>query len=306
MSAEPPRGVEDGPADADHKHTVQELAIDTATEREPLARLEELLSALPEDRRQEAQEALAAVRAKTARTEEELQELVYVASHDLTEPLRMVTSYLQLLDRRAGPGLDERSREFMFYAVDGAERMKALLDDLLRYSRVQSAGLESAVVYLDTLLVEVLRDLGPAIADAGATVRAEGPLPAVVGDRLQLGQLLQNLIANAVKFRPPERGNTVIVAVGREPDGGPWELTVTDDGIGVDAAQADRIWRVFQRLHGREEFPGNGIGLAICRRIAERHGGRIWVTPNPAGTGSVFHVTLEDDVVPVLSVQDQG
>ncbi|MCW3038762.1 MAG: domain S-box protein [Solirubrobacterales bacterium] len=278
---------------------MQELAIDTSTkERDALSRLEELLDELPEARRAEAHAALAAARASAERTEEELQELVYVASHDLTEPLRMITSYLQLLDRRAGADLDERSREFMFYAVDGAERMKALLDDLLRYSRVGRAGLDTTVVYLDTLLVETLRDLGPAIADAGATVRVDGELPAIVGDRLQLGQLLQNLISNAVKFRGPERGNTVRVAVGRAAGGTAWELTVTDDGIGVDTRQDERIWRVFQRLHSREEFAGNGIGLAICRRVAERHGGRIWVTQNPDGVGSTFHVTLQDDARP--------
>lgn len=305
MSAHVSPGVEDSVQDADQKRTVEELVIDMAkSDYDPYARLAELLDELPEERRAEARDVLASAQTTAARTDEELQELVYVASHDLTEPLRMVTSYLQLLDRRAGPALDERCREFMFYAVDGADRMKALLDDLLRYSRVGRAGLESTVVYLDTLLVEVLRDLGPAIADGGATVRAEGSLPAVVGDRVQLGQLLQNLISNAVKFRRPERGNTVTVTVARSVDGGAWELVVADDGIGVDDGQAERIWRVFQRLHSREEYAGNGIGLAICRRIAERHGGRIWVTAVPAG-GSAFHVTLKDDAIPVISVQDR-
>jgi light-regulated signal transduction histidine kinase (bacteriophytochrome) len=293
MDADAPPGLEDDAPDADESTTVDQVAIDTATERDALARLQELLGELPEPRRAEAMGALAAVRAGVRRTEEELQELVYVASHDLTEPLRMVTSYLQLLDRRAGPGLDERSREFMFYAVDGAERMKALLDDLLRYARVGSAGLTATEVDLEALSVEVLRDLGPAIADAEATVRVTSPLPVVVVDRSQFGQLLQNLISNGVKFRRPERGNTVTVAVQPAPGDGRWELTVTDDGIGVQTDRTERIWRAFQRLHAREEYPGNGIGLAICRRIAERHGGRIWVTP-AAGGGSVFHVSFRD------------
>jgi light-regulated signal transduction histidine kinase (bacteriophytochrome) len=297
MDADAPAGLEEAARDADSSQTVDQLAIDNATERDAFTRLQELIGELPPERRAEAAGALAAVRAGNRRTEEELQELVYVASHDLTEPLRMVTSYLQLLDRRAGPVLDERSKEFMFYAVDGADRMKALIDDLLRYARVGSAAVTAAPVDLDQLLVEVKRDLGPAIAEAGADVQIRGPLPVIVADRPQLGQLLQNLISNAVKFRRPERGNTVVVAVAPIPGGGGWELTVADDGIGVQTDRTDRIWRAFQRLHAREEFEGNGIGLAICRRIAERHGGRIWVTPN-AGGGSVFHVSLKDETAP--------
>jgi light-regulated signal transduction histidine kinase (bacteriophytochrome) len=305
MCADARRGLEKPASRADDGKTVDQLAIDTVTERDALTRLQELIGELPEERRAEALGALAAVRAHTRRTEEELQELVYVASHDLTEPLRMVTSYLQLLDRRAGPVLDERSREFMFYAVDGAERMRALLDDLLRYARVGRAGLVAAEVDVAALLVEVLRDLGPAIAEAEADVRVDGSLPVVVAHRQQLGQLLQNLISNAVKFRRPERGNTVVVAVKPVPGGGMWELTVTDNGIGVQTDRTDRIWRAFQRLHAREEYAGNGIGLAICRRIAERHGGRIWVTP-AAGGGSVFHASLKDDQAPAAGSAGSG
>ncbi|MCW2997068.1 MAG: integral rane sensor signal transduction histidine kinase [Solirubrobacterales bacterium] len=268
-----------------------------ATDRDPYARLAGLMEGLPEAERDAGLCALQDAQDAAQRTEEELHEIAYMASHDLTEPLRMVTSYLQLLDRRAADALDERSREFMFYAVDGAERMKALIDDLLRYSRVGTVGLQTSVVHLDTLLVEVLRDLEPAVADTAATVRTDGELPAILGDRVQLGQLLQNLVANAVKFHPRDRGNTVGIATDRCADGTGWELTVTDDGIGVDPAQAARIWRVFQRLHNREEYAGNGIGLSICRRIAERHGGRIWLTA-PASGGSTFHVFLPDDRTP--------
>lgn len=274
---------------------MQPAATDVVPERDAFARLRDIVAQLPDDaQRTAALSAVTEAREAAKRAEEELQEMLHVASHDLTEPLRMVTSYLKLLERRAGPVLDERSREFVFYAVDGADRMKAQLDDLLRYSRVGSGAAEPTVVYLDTLVVEVMRDLGPAISDAGGTVEVDGHLPAIVGDRQQLGQLLQNLIGNAVKFRRPERGNTVRVAVGRMTDAPAWELTVTDDGIGIDDDHADRIWRVFQRLHSREEYAGNGIGLALCRRIAERHGGRIWVTPADGG-GSIFHVGLTDD-----------
>jgi light-regulated signal transduction histidine kinase (bacteriophytochrome) len=275
------------------KNMAKNMATDMATDRDPYTRLASLLDGLPDAERDAGMRALEDARTAARRTEEELHEITYVASHDLTEPLRMVASYLQLLDRRLAGGLDERSREFMFYAVDGAERMKALIDDLVRYSRIGTLGLETSTVELDGLLVEVLRDLEPAIADASATVRVDGELPAVVGDRVQLGQLLQNLVSNAVKFHPPDRGNTVHIGARRGANGAGWELTVTDDGIGVDPAQAGRIWRVFQRLHNREEYAGNGIGLSICRRIVERHGGRIWLT-SPASGGTVFGVCLPD------------
>lgn len=265
---------------------------DVTQARDPYARLRALADAIPDPaQREEALALVAETSAAAHRRDEELSELLHVASHDLTEPLRMVTSYMQLLERRAGAELDERAREFIFYAVDGADRMKALIDDLVRYSRVGTGAIEPTVVYLDTLIVEVLRDLGPAIAEYEATVEVDGHLPALVGDRKQIGQLLQNLISNAVKFRRPDQGNTVRVAVRRSIDGVAWELTVQDDGIGIAPEHADRIWRVFQRLHSREAYRGNGIGLALCRRIAERHGGRIWVTPAPEG-GTIFHVRL--------------
>jgi light-regulated signal transduction histidine kinase (bacteriophytochrome) len=263
------------------------------TERDPHTRLAGLLHGLPEADRDAGLAALSEIRDAAARTQDELREIAYVASHDLTEPLRMVTSYLQLLDRRAAGALDERSREFMFYAVDGAERMKALIDDLLRYSRVGTAGLHAAPVDLHALLVEVLRDLEPAIADANATVTVESDLPAVRADRVQLGQLLQNLIANAVKFHPGDRGNHVAISARRLDDADAVEVVVTDDGIGVDPGQAERIWRVFQRLHHREEYPGNGVGLAICRRIVERHVGSIRHADRPGG-GSAFRVCFPD------------
>jgi light-regulated signal transduction histidine kinase (bacteriophytochrome) len=280
---------------------MQRLAIDTAPGLDALGRLEDLLRLLPDEHRAEADAALAAARGAAVRTEAERLELLYVASHDLTEPLRMVTSYLKLLERRAGPAIDDRGREYMFYAVDGAERMKGLIDDLVRYSRVDNCGPESTVVHLDTLLAEVVRDLGPAIEEAGATVEAEGLLPSVSGDRQQLRQLLQNLISNGVKFRRPGHGNRVRIAATRVAGEDAWELTVSDDGIGIDGTHADRIWRVFERLHSREQFAGSGIGLALCRRIAERHGGRIWVTPARGG-GSVFHVLLQDQAVAALGI----
>lgn len=228
------------------------------------------------------------------RHEAELQELVYVASHDLTEPLRMVTSYLDLLRRHSEGVLDERARQYLFFAEDGAARMRALIDDLLVYSRVGGAEPERRPVAVAEVLDGVLRDLGAAIADAGAEVRVEGELPVVLVDRVQLGQVLQNLLSNAVKFHAPGRAPKVAISAAPEPEQpGWWRLTVADDGIGISARNADRIFRVFQRLHTSEEYPGTGIGLAICRRVVERHGGQLWVE-SELGRGSAFHVTLPD------------
>ena len=213
-----------------------------------------------------------------------LEQFASVASHDLQEPLRMITSYLELLARRYSDRLDDDAREFIGYCVEGAERMKRLIDDLLAYSLVATAATEpSESVDVTTVLRTVLRGLAPQIRECGAEVM-HGPLPALRVDRVQLEQLLQNLIANAIKFRgdrPP------VIRVEAEWAGGEWVLSVRDNGIGIAAEFQDRVFNVFQRLHGRERYAGNGIGLSICKRIAERHGGRIWVEAAP-GAGSTF------------------
>ena len=237
-------------------------------------------------------DSVAALRARVAALEAEVQELFYVASHDLNEPLRMVTSYLGLLERRYGSALDDTAKEFIHYALDGAERMRALLDDLLHYSR---AGGEEPVrepVAVAEVLDGVLRSLEPAIVEAGATVVPE-PLPVVQADAVLLGQLLQNLIANAVKFHAPGAGNRVTVGARRDGHDAGWLLSISDDGIGIDRGQQERIFQVFQRLHARETFEGTGIGLAICRRIAERLGGSIAVESAP-GEGTTFTVAIPD------------
>ncbi len=234
-----------------------------------------------------------ALRTRVGVLEADLQELVYVASHDLTEPLRMVTSYLGLLQRRYGQQLDETAGEFIHYAVDGAERMRALLDDLLRYSRVGGEEPVRQEVDVEAVLGAVLRSLEPALADTGATVEVVGELPRIMADEVQLGQLLQNLIANAAKFRPRERPNRITVGFARDEAIRAWRLSVADDGIGMDPKHLDRIFQVFQRLHAREEFAGTGIGLAVCRRIADRLGGTITVESQP-DAGSTFHVLIPD------------
>jgi len=236
---------------------------------------------------------VAVLRARVAALEGEVQELFYVASPDLNEPLRMVTSYLGLLERRYGSALDDTAKEFIHYAVDGAERMRALLDDLLHYSRAGGEETAREPVALAEVLDGVLQSLKNAIVEAGATVVVPEPLPVVQADAVLLGQLLQNLIANAVKFHAPGAGNRVTVSARRDAQDTGWLLSIADDGIGIDRRQQERIFQVFQRLHAREKFEGTGIGLAICRRIAERLGGSIAVESAP-GEGTTFTVVIPD------------
>lgn len=223
------------------------------------------------------------------RVNNDLQEFAYIASHDLAEPLRMVTSYLELLERRYGEQLDDTAREFIGFAVGGAHRMRTLIDDLLTYSRVGSHELQHGAVDLAEVLGNVLLGLQRAISDAGARVSAPDTLAAVKGDATQIGQVLQNLIANAVKFRAPGRAPEVLVT--SVPDGDGIRISVTDNGIGIDPAHHDRIFKMFARLHGRDEYEGTGIGLAVCRRITDRHGGRLWVESGVGGSepGATFH-----------------
>jgi PAS domain S-box-containing protein len=224
------------------------------------------------------------------RTNAELEDFAYIASHDLSEPLRMITSYLQLLQRRYDGQLDETADEFIHYAVDGAERMKLLIDDLLQYSRVGSVEVERVPVDADEVLDGVLQSLEGAILESGATV-THGPLGTVQGDATQIGQLLQNLVANAIKFARDDVAAEVRVE--RVDDPHQWHIVVRDNGIGIEERHAERIFKMFGRLHGREQYAGTGIGLAICRRIADRHGGSIWVESTP-GAGSAFHVSIPD------------
>lgn len=226
---------------------------------------------------------------RLAQSNQDLQQFAYIVSHDLQEPLRMVSSYIQLLGRRLGPSLTEECREFIGFAVDGATRMSRMITDLVEFSRVESRGGPMAQADMDHILADAVDNLTVAVKEAGASVIVAPGLPMVRGDASQLTRLFQNLIGNAVKFRSPERPPEIHVdAVIFD---GMAEFRVADNGIGIPADCFDRIFQIFQRLHRRDQYDGTGIGLAVVRRIAERHGGRVWVESRE-GVGSVFHVTL--------------
>jgi PAS domain S-box-containing protein len=222
------------------------------------------------------------------RSNAELAEFAYVASHDLSEPLRMVSSYLQLLRRRHGDELSPAADEFVGHAVDGAMRMRALIEDLLAYSRAGRSELPAEPVDLDALVAAIAPTVIAAHAEPRPVIEW-GELPTVPGEAAQLAQLLQNLISNGVKF--VAAGTVPYVCVTAERDGACWRLAVEDNGIGIELRHAERIFGMFQRLHTREAYPGTGIGLAIARKVVERHGGRIWVECRPAG-GTRFAFTL--------------
>ncbi|ELY49365.1 PAS domain-containing sensor histidine kinase [Natronorubrum sulfidifaciens] len=224
---------------------------------------------------------------------ERLEQFAYAASHDLQEPLRMVSSYLQLIESRYADDLDADGEEFIEFAVDGAERMRDMIDGLLEYSRVDSKGAPLEPVDLDVVLEDVLTDLQVMIDQSDAEITAAS-LPEVQGDAGQLRQVFQNLLSNAIEYSGDGQPRVHIDA---ERTGSMWRLSVHDEGIGIDAEETSQIFQVFQRLHSRTEHDGTGIGLALCQRIVERHGGEIWVDSQP-GAGSTFSFTLQPAETP--------
>lgn len=237
--------------------------------------------------RKHAEDALKQTAEQLARSNEELEQFAYVASHDLQEPLRVVTGYVQLIERRYKDRLDADASQFFFFIVDGVSRMQQLITDLLNYSRVGTRGAPFRAIHMDEVVDRALANLKPVIAESGATVTFDS-LPVVHGDETQLVQVLQNLIGNGIKFRsdqPPR------IDVSAHCNGDGWRFAVRDNGIGIDKQYWEQIFVIFQRLHTRHKYPGTGIGLAICKRIVERHGGRIWLDSQP-GQGTTFYFTL--------------
>ncbi|WP_173977987.1 sensor histidine kinase [Magnetospirillum sp. UT-4] len=241
--------------------------------------------------RRAAEQALVEKSQELARSNDDLEQFAYVASHDLREPLRMVNSYVSLLERRYADKLDAEGREFIAFARDGAIRLDRLVLDLLDYSRVKRQGGDLVPVAADEAMTSALDTLHEVASGVGAEVVVEGPLPQVMAAPIQLQRLFQNLIGNALKYRAADRPPRITVTVAREPDG-MWRFTVADNGIGIEPHYFERIFGIFQRLHTRDQYEGTGIGLALCRSIVEHHGGRLWVESEP-GAGSRFHFTLK-------------
>jgi signal transduction histidine kinase len=250
---------------------------------------------------EDAREQLAAQAEELVRSNADLEQFAYVASHDLQEPLRKVTSFCQLLQRRYQGQLDERADQYIDFAVDGAKRMQALINDLLAFSRVGRTTEAFVPVDCDDAFDRALRNLETTIEEAGAEI-VRTPLPTVDGDPSLLTALFQNVVGNAVKFRsddPPR------VEVGAERRDGEWFFRVADNGIGIDPAYADRVFVIFQRLHAKELYPGTGIGLALCKKIVEFHGGRIWLdTEVPAGTTVCWTLPVREEEVEEATAEE--
>jgi PAS domain S-box-containing protein len=231
---------------------------------------------------------LAEKAAELARSNADLEQFAYVASHDLQEPLRMVASYTQLLERRYKDKLDEDANDYIKFAVQGAKRMQQLIEDLLAYSRVGRRGQDRLLTDSEAALRAAMSAMQTMIADRRATITHEA-LPPVLADGWQITQVFQNLLVNAIKYCK----TLPHVHVSASRHAREWRFAVADNAIGIDPQYSDRVFQVFQRLHTREEYAGTGIGLAICKKVVERHGGRIWFEPNPGG-GTIFYFTIAD------------
>lgn len=241
------------------------------------------------EERKRAEDKLAHTLAELGRTNIELEQFAYIASHDLQEPLRKISSFAELLEKRYRGQLDADADRYIHYVVDGASRMRTLIHEMLAYSRLGRGELKIVLSDCNKILARVLSDMDALIKDSNADVTHDA-LPAIMANDLQIGQVFQNLISNAIKFRgndPPR------IHISARHEGSAWIFAVSDNGIGIEQAFFDRIFVMFQRLHTREEYPGTGIGLAACKKIVERHGGAIWVASEP-GKGSTFYFKIPE------------
>ena len=279
----PEISVENPPISANH------LEEELAAARKQIRQLTEQNQQL-QARLKHAEETDERNRLLEARNEDLIQ-FAYMVSHDLQEPLRMITSYLQLVAQRYENQLDEEATEFIGFAVDGAKRMKQLISDLLIYSRVGQKNRAFAMIDLDKVFQLVLINLGIQIREATITVTYD-KLPTLVADKTQMLQLLQNLLSNAIKFRNNEDPKIHVSAYEEEDN---WIIQVSDNGIGIEPKGVDKIFAIFQRLHTMDEYPGSGIGLAICKKIVQNHQGAIWVE-SQLGSGSVFSFSIPKDL----------
>jgi signal transduction histidine kinase len=252
------------------------------------------------DHRRQSERELADKVAELARSNTELEQFAYVASHDLQEPLRMIANYTQLLAERYRGQLDEQADKYIGYSVDGATRMQALIQDLLKVSRVCRQQIEPRTTECRAVVEQALQNLQTAVQECGAVVKCNG-LPEVMADALQLTQVFQNLIANAMKFHGAE---TPMIQIDSEKRDGEWVFTVSDNGIGIPAENWQDIFVIFRRLHTRSEYAGNGIGLSICKKIIERHGGKIWIEAQ-ATPGCRFKFTLPCEPSPGTTQREQ-
>jgi PAS domain S-box-containing protein len=243
--------------------------------------------------REKLVEALAGRAAELARSNRELEQFSYIASHDLQEPLRMVGSYTQLLEQRYAAQLDDDAREFLRFAQEGAARMRELIDALLAYSRIDTRGQAFTRVPTSQVLTLTLANLRETIAQAHAEVTVTGTMPEIDGDPIQLGQVFQNLIGNAIKFHGEKPPHIWVKAERKGPD---WLFSIRDDGIGIAPEYQERVFVIFQRLHSREEYAGTGIGLSVVKKVVERHGGKIWIeSTGVPGEGTTFFFTVPVD-----------
>jgi len=239
------------------------------------------------------------------RSNAELEQFAYVASHDLQEPLRKVASFCQLLEKRYGGTLDERGQQYIDFAVDGAKRMQVLITDLLTFSRVGRVNDAHESVSLDSSLDKALANLATAVEESGVRIDRPDQLPAIEGDPTLLAMLWQNLVGNAIKFRAPDRDPVITISCAPDPDApdSAWQLAVADNGIGIPPEFAEKVFVIFQRLHSRDAYSGTGIGLALCKKIVDHHGGRIWIDASyTAGTRICFTLPSRPVAVPTAPV----
>jgi light-regulated signal transduction histidine kinase (bacteriophytochrome) len=239
--------------------------------------------------RERVEEKLKQTMAEFARSNSELELFAYVASHDLQEPLRMVTSFTQLLEKRYKNKLDKDADEFIEFILDGATRMQSMINDLLQYSRVGTRSKPFKLTDFESVFGQSLVNLKIAIDENNAIITHD-PLPTLMADSMQMIEVFQNLISNAIKFRSKESPQVHVSALKKRNE---WVFSVRDNGIGIAPEFFDKLFIIFQRLHSRSEYPGTGIGLAVCKKIVERHGGKIWVESEP-DKGSTFYFSIPD------------